>query len=230
LQVFEAALVYDRVAETLMRFEIAPRVLITGGACGVGRTCANMLAQMGAELILCDRDAKALASASEALGAVGRFCDVSSEASVTVLAADIMQAYPALDMVINAAGGGYERTLGMYRVSRALLPALRHGEGHNLLVNIPPVDEEGDRAIFPYASSDQAFRRLSSALAAETRGTTIRVLNASLRSGQIMEVIPDPNAASWPDEPPAGPSGDHLEALAWNIALLLAPRRHARRA
>ena len=213
-----------------MRFDSAPRVLITGAAGGVGRDCANLLAQMGAELILCDNDSKALASASEALGAVGRFCDVSSEASVTVLAADIMQVYPALDMVINAAGGGYERTLGMYRVSRALLPVLRRGEGHSLLINIPPVGEEIDQAIFPYASSDQAFRRLSSALAAETRGTTIRVLNASLQSGQVAEVVPDPNAASWPEEPTQGKVGDHLEALAWNIASLLSPRRHARRA
>lgn len=214
-----------------MRFDSAPRVLITGAAGGVGRVCADMLAQMGAELILCDHDAKALAGASEALDAVGRYCDVSSEASVTVLAADIMQTYGSLDMVINAAGGGYERTLGMYRVSRALLPALKRGDGQGLLVNISPVDEEIDQAIFPYASSDQAFRRLSSALAAETRGTPVRVLNASIQSGQIAEVIPDPNAAQWPEEAAAqAPSGDHLEALAWNVASLLSPRRHARRA
>lgn len=214
-----------------MRFDSSPRVLITGAAEGVGRVCAEMLAQMGAELILCDNDAKALAGASDALGAVGRYCDVSSEASVTVLAADIMQTYSAIDMVINAAGGGYERTLGMYRVSRALLPALKRGEAHNLLINISPVGEEIDQAIFPYASSDQAFRRLSSALAAETRGTNVRVLNASTQSGQLAEVIPDPNAASWPEDIALeGPSGDRFEALAWNIASLLSPRRQARRA
>lgn len=214
-----------------MRFDSVPRVLITGATGGVGRACADMLAQMGAELILCDHDARALAIASEELGAVGRYCDVSSEASVTVLAADIMQTYGSLDMVINAAGGGYERTLGMYRVSRAFLPALKRSEGHQLLINISPVGEEIDQAIFPYASSDQAFRRLSSALAAETRGTTVRVLNASIQSGQISEVIPDPNAASWPEEvATGGPAGDHLEALAWNVASLLSPSRQARRA
>jgi hypothetical protein len=68
-------------------------------------------------------------------------------------------------------------------------------------------------------------------LAAEARGTTVRVLNASVRSGQISEVIPDPNAAHWPDENVAGdPPGDRLEALAWNIASLLSPSRLARRA
>ena len=213
-----------------MRFDTVPRVLITGAAGGVGRVCAEMLAQMGAELILCDHDAKALAEASEALGAVGRYCDVSSEASVTVLAADILHSYGSLDMVINAAGGGYERTLGMYRVSRALLPALRGSENASILINIPPVGEEIDEAIFPYASSDQAFRRLSSALAAESRGTLVRVMNASIHSGQISEVIPDPNAANWPEVTVEGPAGDHMEALAWNVASLLSPRRQARRA
>lgn len=214
-----------------MAFDSAPRVLITGAAGGIGRVCADMLAQVGAELILCDHDAQALASASDELGAVGRYCDVSSEASVTVLAADMMQTYGSLDMVINAARGGYERTLGMYRVSRALLPVLKRGEGHQLLINVSPVGEEIDQAIFPYASSDQAFRRLSSALAAETRGTTVRVLNASIQNGQISEVIPDPNASSWPEESEAeGTTGDHFEALAWNVASLLSPRRHARRA
>jgi NADP-dependent 3-hydroxy acid dehydrogenase YdfG len=133
-------------------------------------------------------------------------------------------------MLINAAGGGYERTLGMYRVSRALLPALKSGENANILVNIPPVGEEIEQAIFPYASSDQAFRRLSSALAAESRGTSVRVLNASTHSGQISEVIPDPNAANWPEQVADGPTGDQLEALAWNVASLLSPRHQARRA
>jgi len=155
--------------------EDRPRVLITGACRGVGRACAEALARCGTELILCDNDASALSEAARDLGAVGRFCDVASEASVAVFAADILEQYPALDMVINAAGGGYERTLGMYRVSRALLPALRRGTHNNLLLNIPPADEDADTVIFPYASSVQAFHRLSAALAAETRGTAISV-------------------------------------------------------
>ena len=177
----------------------SPRVLITGACRGVGRACAEALARCGTELILCDNDASALSQATRELGAVGRFCDVASEASVAVFAADILKQYPSLDMVINAAGGGYERTLGMYRVSRALLPALRRGTCNNLLLNIPPAGEDADTAIFPYASSVQAFHRLSAALAAETRGTAISVLIGDPASRRVSQVLPDPDAGALAD-------------------------------
>lgn len=174
-------------------------MLITGACRGVGRACAEALARCGTELILCDNDANALGEAAQELGAVGRFCDVASEASVAIFAADILDQYPALDMVINAAGGGYERTLGMYRVSRALLPALRCGIHNNLLLNIPPAGEDAGTAIFPYASSVQAFHRLSAALAAETRGTAISVLIADPASRRVSQVLPDLDAGSLAD-------------------------------
>jgi NADP-dependent 3-hydroxy acid dehydrogenase YdfG len=176
-----------------------PRVLITGACRGVGRACAEALARCGTELILCDNDASALSDAAQDLGAVGRFCDVASEASVAVFAADILEQYPVLDMVINAAGGGYERTLGMYRVSRALLPALCRGTYNNLLLNIPPAGEDADTVIFPYASSVQAFHRLSAALAAETRGTAISVLIGDPASRRVSHVLPDPDAGALAD-------------------------------
>ena len=172
-----------------------PRILITGACRGVGRACAEEFAARGAELILADNNAAELSELAKELGGTGRYCDVASEASVTIFAAEIMANYPALDMVINAAGGGYERTLGMYRVSRALLPALRKGKSQNLLLNIPPAEEDASTAIFPYASSQQAFQRLCAALAAETRGSSVRVLIGCSQAQHIFEVMPDRNAA-----------------------------------
>jgi NAD(P)-dependent dehydrogenase (short-subunit alcohol dehydrogenase family) len=176
-----------------MRLDTPPRVLITGAGTGIGRACAEAMASRGAELILCDNDAQTLRDATDELGATGRFCDVASEASVAVFAADIIETFRSLDLLINAAGGGYERTLGMYRVSRALLPALRRGPHFKLMLNIPP-EEDAGVAIFPYASSGQAFQRLSAALAAETKGTGVDVLIGNPETCRISQVVPDPNA------------------------------------
>ncbi|HTK58945.1 MAG TPA: SDR family NAD(P)-dependent oxidoreductase [Sphingomicrobium sp.] len=176
-----------------MRLDSPPRVLITGAGTGIGRACAEAMASRGAELILCDNDAQTLREATDELGAVGRFCDVASEASVAVFAADIIETFRSLDLLINAAGGGYERTLGMYRVSRALLPALRRGSHFKLMLNVPP-EEDAGVAIFPYASSGQAFQRLSAALAAETKGTGVDVLIGNPETCRISQVVPDPNA------------------------------------
>lgn len=201
-----------------------PRVLITGACEGVGRQCAETFAARGAQLILADIDTAALSKLSDELGAVGRYCDVASEASVTVFAADILARFPEIDMVINAAGGGYERTLGMYRVSRALMPALRKGAIHNILLNIPPADKDEAQAIFPYASSKQAFQRLCAALATETRGSSVRVLIGCPHSEHVSHVLPDPNAGTWADTYAITPApNDEDGGLAAQIAALFDP-------
>lgn len=208
-----------------------PRVLITGACKGVGRQCAEIFAARDVELILADIDSNSLKELSRNLGATARFCDVASEASVTVFAAEILERFPELDMIINAAGGGYERTLGMYRVSRALLPALRKGEVHNILLNIPPTAEDSQAAIFPYASSQQAFQRLCAALAAETRGSTVRVLIGQPDNDHLTQVLPDRNAGFMADAfDITRHDNDQQGGLAHHIASLLDPPEQIRRA
>jgi hypothetical protein len=200
------------------------RVLITGACRGIGRACAEQFAAKGAVLILADNDTSFLSELSQQLDATGRYCDVASEASVTIFAAEIMNSFPEIDIVINAAGGGYERTLGMYRVSRALMPALRSGQHCNVLLNIPPAVEHAAEAIFPYASSQQAFQRLSAALAAETRGSSIKVLIGCPQARDIFQVLPDTNARGWHDvRPSAGSAEEDERKLAQEIATLIEP-------
>jgi NAD(P)-dependent dehydrogenase (short-subunit alcohol dehydrogenase family) len=180
---------------------------------------------MGAELILSDRDEIMLGEAAHDLSSFGLACDVSSEASVSSFAREIHERYSWLDMVINAAGGGYERTLGMYRVSRALLPSLQQGT-HRLLLNVPPTPEEAETAIFPYASSRLAFQRLSSALAFETRSVPVTVLIACPTARRATGVLPDPNAGNWAETCRPGPASEEdIRTLAWNVASLVG--RHA---
>jgi len=156
------------------------RVLIAGGGGGVGLACAEALAASGAELVLCDIDGTALTRAAERLGAFSRFCDAIEDNSVAIFAAEVGDKFPSIDVLINAAGRGYVRALAMMRLTRALMPLLRSGSGRRMVVNIAPaggfVSSDG---MFPYASSQRAFERLSDAMAEQTRGTSIEVVNVT---------------------------------------------------
>ena len=208
-----------------------PRVLITGACHGVGLECAELFAARGVELILADIDTDALRRLSDEFAATGRYCDVASEASVTIFSAEVIERFPEIDMVVNAAGGGYERTLGMYRISRALLPALRRGQFHNILLNIPPAAEDSKAAIFPYASSQQAFQRLCAALAAETRGSPVRVLIGHPDNDHLTQVLPDRNAGFVADAfDISRHANDEQGGLANHIAALFDPPEAIRRA
>lgn len=207
-----------------------PIVLITGACRGIGRQCAQALFGQGAQLILVDVDDSGLSELGQETSAATFRCDVSAEADVNSFAAEALAAFPVMDLVINAAGGGYERTLGMYRVSRALFPALRNGRGHNLLVSIPPAEWHAQDAIFPYASSQQGFQRLCAALADEARGTPVRVLIGDPGDGRVRQVLPDRNAGfvadacefAWRSRAPRG-------QLALQIAALVAEFEPMRR-
>jgi short-subunit dehydrogenase len=152
------------------------RILIAGGAGGVGLACAETLSRRGAEIILCDIDGIALTSASNRLNAFARFCDAIEENSVAIFAAEMTAKYSSIDVLINAAGRGYVRALAMMRMTRAFMPLLRRAEGPRMLVNVAPaggfVSSEG---MFPHGSSAGAFERLSEALAEQVKGTSIGV-------------------------------------------------------
>lgn len=153
------------------------RVLVTGAGSGAGLACAEAFAARGAELVLCDHEGIALTRAAERLGAFSRFCDAVSETSVQVFAAEVAEKFPSIDVIVNAAGEAYVRALAMVRISRALMPLLRRGQGRRLIVNLAPSgDRTQDDQMFPYASSQGAFERLSEALAEQTRGSSIDVV------------------------------------------------------
>jgi len=116
-------------------------VLITGGTGGIGRAAAVALAAMGARVGITGRDrtrAEAAASAiARATGsnAVDIFVgDLSSQAEVRRIAAEVLAAYPRLDVLINNVGGfwahrhltadGLERTFALDHLAPFLLTNL----------------------------------------------------------------------------------------------------------
>src|SRR3954451_22438456 len=73
------------------------RALITGGASGIGRACAERLAADGAEVLVGDRDAEAARAVAEQVGGTAVAVDLSDLAAVDAL--DL-----AVDIVVNNAG------------------------------------------------------------------------------------------------------------------------------
>ena len=116
-------------------------VLVTGGTSGIGRATATGLASMGAHVAITGRDlGRAEAVAVEIRGTtsnprVDAFgADMSSQVEVRRLAAEVLDSYPRLDVLINNVGGfwatrhvtadGLEQTFAVNHLAAFLLTDL----------------------------------------------------------------------------------------------------------
>jgi len=140
-----------------MRRLAGKRVLITGGARGIGRALAIRLAAEGCELILTDVEQDLLPEAVDAVSAAGAKAaayplDVTDGSAIAQLRERLHREQGPIDLLINNAGvvfgGGFLEVpleqhfrtyninvLGLVAVTRAFLPDLiARPEGH--LVNI----------------------------------------------------------------------------------------------
>ncbi len=84
---------------------VPQRVLVTGGAGGIGLAIARAFAGTGARVHIADPDADALAAAtaSEA-GVTGTVCDITDTTSVAAMFEDLSRELGALDVLVNNAG------------------------------------------------------------------------------------------------------------------------------
>jgi retinol dehydrogenase 14 len=116
-------------------------VLITGGTGGIGRAAAIGLSSMGARVGITGRDRARADRAAEAIvRASGNpevdvfVADLSSQAEVRRLAAEVLAAYPRLDVLLNNVGGfwshrhvtadGLEHTFALNHLAPFLLTSL----------------------------------------------------------------------------------------------------------
>ena len=116
-------------------------VLITGGTGGIGKAAAIGLASMGARVGITGRDRARAEEAAAAIAgesgnpAVDVFVgDLSSQAEVRRLAAEVLSAYPRLDVLLNNVGGfwahrhvtadGFEHTFALNHLAPFLLTGL----------------------------------------------------------------------------------------------------------
>ncbi|HWM35480.1 MAG TPA: SDR family NAD(P)-dependent oxidoreductase [Pseudolysinimonas sp.] len=80
------------------------RVLITGGAGGLGRGIAEAFLADGATVVIADIDADAVAATAAELGCEGEHIDISDAQSVAAGVAAVAARHGGLDVLVNNAG------------------------------------------------------------------------------------------------------------------------------
>ncbi|MGW0904662.1 SDR family NAD(P)-dependent oxidoreductase [Streptomyces sp. NPDC002853] len=188
------------------------KALVTGGASGIGRATAELLAARGARVAVLDLDP---GSVEKPL--TGHRADVSDDASVREAVAAAVEDLGGLDVLINNAGIGAQGTvedndddqwhkvidvnvLGIVRTTRAALPHLRVSTQAAIVNTCSIAATAGlpQRAL--YSASKGAVLSLTLAMAADhvREGVRVNCVNPGTVDtpwvGRLLDAAPDPAA------------------------------------
>jgi NAD(P)-dependent dehydrogenase (short-subunit alcohol dehydrogenase family) len=213
------------------RFE-GRRVVVTGGASGIGRATAERLAEEGAILAIVDLTLEAAERAAAAIGGAGRVSahalDVTdSPACARVLAAITERFEGRIDALVNSAGiiarGTLEETsdaqwqhvlatdLGsMFYVTRAALPGLRGAGGGAAVVNVASIAGSIGAVNAAYAAAKGGVIALTRQLANELAADGIRVnaVSPGFTATPLNQALRDAGSeGAWARRIPAGRFG-----------------------
>ncbi|MFF7162455.1 SDR family NAD(P)-dependent oxidoreductase [Streptomyces sp. NPDC008086] len=188
------------------------KALVTGGASGIGRATAELLAQRGAQVAVLDLDPSSVEKPLLAYSA-----DVSDDASVRTAVAAAVADLGGLDVLVNNAGVGAQGTVednddaewhrvmdvnvvGMVRVARAALPHLRRSARAAIVNTCSIAATAGlpQRAL--YSATKGAVYSLTLAMAADhvREGIRVNCVNPGTVDtpwvGRLLSKAPDPAA------------------------------------
>lgn len=159
--------------------------VVTGGASGIGRGIAEQLIAEGATVVIADISQEGVEAAAREIGALGRCVDVTDPQAVADLAAETVDRFGRVDIVVNNAGVGPEgrfdkltlddwhwimnvNFFGVVNGVQAFLPLLKANPNGGHIVNTASMAVFFD---FPglgaYTASKQAVVGLSRVLAKE---------------------------------------------------------------
>jgi NAD(P)-dependent dehydrogenase (short-subunit alcohol dehydrogenase family) len=175
--------------------------LVTGGATGLGRICAEALLGAGARVLIASRKAEACEQAAHELSALGP-CEgfggtVANEAGVAALVAETRRRTDVLHILVNNAGltwgepfetypwKAWERVMGvnvagLFSLTRDLAPMLfasANAERPSTIVNLGSVMGTATHAenAYAYSASKAAVHHLTRILAQEFAGRQVTV-------------------------------------------------------
>lgn len=90
--------------------------VVLGAASGIGKSSAEALASLGANVLCADRDGGGAEATAAGIGKRGglaeaAMCDAASAADVTALATRAMQKFPRLDIAVTTPGLNIRKTI-----------------------------------------------------------------------------------------------------------------------
>src|SRR6266568_423656 len=199
-------------------------VLVAGGTGGLGRAVSLAFLEEGAEVVVTYRKEAEFAALKSAAGAnaaalEGHIVDITDELAVAKFVADVVSKHGKLDAVVNAVGGyagGIKlweletKTLDAmlslnlrsgYTLAKAVLPAMLK-QRHGAIVNVAAkaaIDHGAGAAA--YAASKAAAVALMDSLAADAKGTGVRVnsiLPSIIDTPVNRQAMAGADFATWP--------------------------------
>lgn len=173
------------------------KALVTGGSKGIGRSCVEELAALGARVIFTGRDKDALKSLEVELHtkgytAEGMVSDVTSSEDRTRLWAHIKDTFGTLDILVNNAGMNIRKTAVSYSIEEyrevmevnltapfelcRLFFAMLKSSGKASVINVASVAATlDDHTGAPYGMAKSGLLQMTRSLAVEWASHGIRV-------------------------------------------------------
>jgi len=187
------------------------RVVVTAGAQGIGLVLAKTFVDAGAQVHICDVNADALAAAKDSMPSVtASLTDVSNEAQVDAMFADLKTRWGTLDAMINNAGiagptakveevslSDWQRTIdinltGLFLCTRRAVPLIKAAGGGSIVNMSSVAGRLGYPLRTPYSASKFGVVGLTKTWAMELGPSKIRVnavLPGAVKGDRVEQVI-----------------------------------------
>lgn len=199
-------------------------VVVAGGTGGLGDAVSRAFLEEDAKVVVTYRREEELAGLQQAAGAKaaaleGFVVDVTDEAATSEFIGGVLSRHGTVDVLVNTVGGYaggvnlweldtkvFDSMLSLnlrsgYALSRAVLPAMLRQKGGSILNVAAKAAFDHGAGASAYAASKAAAVAMMDSLAADVKGTGVRInsiLPSIIDTATNREAMPSADFSTWP--------------------------------